>query len=1056
MPLQKQNLNVSFSKGIDTKTDSKQVVPGKLLVLENGVFTAPGKIIKRNGHVKLADITDANALATFNDEILAISTTEVSSLNEDSNTLTPKGPIAFADVHLNQIVAKNTQQTVQDMSVNDMGIKVYAYEDSDGGARYTVLDTATQNHIINNVSLSSIASVPKIISIKNLTYIFYIDNNSLRYRTISANSPETITAPIPFESVAVGSVFDVCVIGNRIFIFYVTSSNRPGITYIDFNGSTSISSVIIPDTVTGTITCFADVASNQVYSSYYNGTDVRYIKIDYNLAILQPATTVETIANVVTITGAVSSGTGQLFYTISSTPTYNYLIRTAPIVAGVVGAPIAFIRSAGLGTKAFITNGSVYVIGLYDSGLGEQLSTDTGAPQNKYIIFDSEGHSVGKLLAEPNTAGSLPLKDTLPSVVSSDNNEFFIPVLINLAISGFAFSLNQALAEITLTFGFIPTKVQLGDNLHIAAGAQLFAYDGTSVVEHGFNFYPEKATVTNTAQGGGINPGIREYEFTYEWNDSQGQLHQSATSVPLEVNTTTFTGIPLGITGNFSANSTTIVVSSATNLFVGQVITDVTTPASLQANTTIIKIVGNTITIDLPTVAGGSGDTLDSKYVISNSFAIPTLRLSQKTGVNVVIYRTAADGVNYFRVGSVPNDPTVDVVLFTDTTSDYLLAFNEQLYTNGGAVDNIAVPATGIITQYQNRLIAIPSENRYQIMYSKQTGRSVGSALLSPVQFSATSFYINYDQRGGPGSMVFPLDDKLIIFKENTAFFMYGQGPAPNGTNNDFSVPQLITNDCGCIDPVSVINMPTGLMFKSSKGVYQLNRSLQTTYIGADVEAFNQYGISSTQLIPSTNQVRFSLIGISSVLMYDYFMGQWSVFTGLNTVDSIIADNLYTYLDRTYNMLLQEAPGVFTDNNQPIKIKIVTSWLSFVGFQGFQRVYKMLLDADYFSPHLLNIRLAYDFNPNPTQQIQINPSSFVQFPYGSSFTYGSTSPYGDEAPQTYQYGLNNQTQKCQSIQVTIEEVPLLPYKQGLSLSAIGFEVGAKKGLYKLPSSRSSG
>ena len=52
MPLAKRQISVNFAQGLDTKSDPHQV-QGKVLALENGVFTSPGKVKKRNGYKKV-------------------------------------------------------------------------------------------------------------------------------------------------------------------------------------------------------------------------------------------------------------------------------------------------------------------------------------------------------------------------------------------------------------------------------------------------------------------------------------------------------------------------------------------------------------------------------------------------------------------------------------------------------------------------------------------------------------------------------------------------------------------------------------------------------------------------------------------------------------------------------------------------------------------------------------------------------------------------------------------------------------------------------------------
>jgi len=75
--------------------------------------------------------------------------------------------------------------------------------------------------------------------------------------------------------------------------------------------------------------------------------------------------------------------------------------------------------------------------------------------------------------------------------------------------------------------------------------------------------------------------------------------------------------------------------------------------------------------------------------------------------------------------------------------------------------------------------------------------------------------------------------------------------------------------------------------------------------------------------------------------------------------------------------------------------------------------------------------------------------------YGDDAFYGDTTPYGGSYP-LYQFRLFMERQKCQAIQIGIEEVQDENYGEGLSLSAITFIVGAKRGTNKLPASRSFG
>ena len=75
MALEKQNISISFDKGIDTKRDPKQIALGKLLMLKNGFFKAINKIQQRYGFDRLAqssELTAGNMIAPYANELVGV------------------------------------------------------------------------------------------------------------------------------------------------------------------------------------------------------------------------------------------------------------------------------------------------------------------------------------------------------------------------------------------------------------------------------------------------------------------------------------------------------------------------------------------------------------------------------------------------------------------------------------------------------------------------------------------------------------------------------------------------------------------------------------------------------------------------------------------------------------------------------------------------------------------------------------------------------------------------------------------------------------------------
>lgn len=468
-------------------------------------------------------------------------------------------------------------------------------------------------------------------------------------------------------------------------------------------------------------------------------------------------------------------------------------------------------------------------------------------------------------------------------------------------------------------------------------------------------------------------------------------------------------------------------------LHVGQAITGSGIPASTTIteigeylpgiNSTLITV-SNDFTVGVTTITATIQDFYTSKLTL------PTLRVTEKgrvtSPVQIAVWRTEDGGTSYYKTGYAINDTTVDSVTYYDYASDDELVGNTPLYTNGGEVENISAPASDFMTSYKNRIILLPSEDGYSWWYSKQVVNG------TPVEFSDL-FTQSIDQRGGPLTGASPLDDKLVFFKQKDIFYIVGDGPAPSGANNDFSYPQIVTSPCGCTEPKSIITIPTGIVFKSAKGFYLLDRGLNVSYIGAEVEDYNSYTVTSAVLTATNTQVRFTMSG-GITLVYDYYVQQWSVFTNITAVDSVIYGNTFAYLTAA-GAVNQETPGAYSDNGSVITSSFRTGWISFDKVQNFQRLWTTMILGRYYSPHTLNFAIAQNFNSVPTQSASITTSSTIT---------------------PFQYKFPTIRQKCEAAQLFFECVPSSIAGQGMTFASLVFEFGIKKGSYKLPASRTEG
>lgn len=982
MALQKQTIPISFTSGINTKSDSKLVMPADLLELENAVFTKYGALNKRYGYEVLgtqieggSQIDQGEALGVFNEELNLYTGKKLYSYAPSTNSWVDKGDMVSVIVSDTPIVKNSYTQSHVSCDFNE-NVTVYAWEDSRGGVRYSVIDQLTNTVFSFDQVLDALAARPKVVAFEQYLLIFYrlTADTSLRYKAISINTPTTIGPSVTVTTDMNASYnYDVANNQTNLVVVYHDDTNTVTIRTIDATFTISGPTILSED-ATGCLTVVVDDAQNS-WIALHNGTDVVVSVYNFILTQVLAQTTVETIASVTAITGCVTDDEMTVWYSVAASPTQNHLTRFNTVdLTGTVGAPSDFLRSVYLASKAFRYNGICYVNVLHESTL---QSTFFCVTENQAVVAKMSYGTGGTRIT--NT-----LLTTVPAITDStylfthqektqfisENNTIFST--LGIYSSDLDFSSENKFQN-----------AQLGQ-LHMVGGI-LQSYDGVTVTEHNFHLYPENVSSATATTGGLMLAGTYSYKVCYEWTDNLGQIHRSAPSAALQ-----------------------------------QIV-----PAGTATNTVTLTI--------------------------------PTLRITQKKDerapVRLVVYRTQSLGTLYYRVSSITaplyNDVTVDTLSFVDTLADASIVSNDLLYTTGGVIENIAPPACSLIATFKNRVFLSGLPDPLAYWYSKK--RIEGT----PVEFS-DFFTGRVDSFGGDITAIYPMDSNVIIFKRQAVFALAGDGPNDTGQQNDYGDPQLITSDAGCDNPNSIVMTPDGLMFKSTKGIYRINRALNVEYIGDKVEDFNSKTIAGSALVPDTNQVRF-VTEEDPTLMYDYYFQQWGTFTNQSAEDCQIWDNTFLFLKANGEVWKENTS--FQDNDLPIVMKITTSWMSMAGVQGFQRAYRMIFLGEFKSYHKMQIAIGYDFNPNFSQFGIIDISDvYVISAYGDDSPYGtdgSSYGYGGAYP-LYQFKTHLTRQKCQSIRFRFmdDQNHLENYGEGFNLCNIALEVGIKPTLRKFEATNS--
>ena len=467
-----------------------------------------------------------------------------------------------------------------------------------------------------------------------------------------------------------------------------------------------------------------------------------------------------------------------------------------------------------------------------------------------------------------------------------------------------------------------------------------------------------------------------------------------------------------------------------------------------------------------PPVAGGNQTV---------TVTAPTLHLSQKTGITLVLYVTQDAGTIFNRetpmTAPLANTTAAVSVTFpalAGATSITGVAGNELLYTQplqaGTTLPNDAPGPTSSLAVHQNRLFVDLTDTQGGYRYSQQVIPGVG------LQWNGTLGGTT-PVDGGAIVGFADMDDLVLIFCERKIYRVTGTGPTPSGGYDTYSDPVEIPSDTGCSDARSILKMPNGVVFKSDKGWHRVGRDLTVSYIGAAVFAYDAYDVFAACYIEDRKEARFSCgfsfhygtgneIGV--MLVYSYLDDQWSV-SSITVSPAAAADRTLLAYDGIWwpvlgvyvsislaDGLCRDTPGVFSDQipsgaTAPVVMTARTSFLHLPQLEGYQRVRWLYITGSFTGapPAVSGLDILVDFDD-------------VYSAVTGSTTTGQYTATGTQLAATsgtgrtidFRHKLHKQ--KCKSVAFTFTNSTSFSSWAGITgLEAMALEIGAKRGVNRL-------
>ena len=678
MPLQKQVVTLNLSGGLDTKTSKKHVMPGKLTKLENGVYEKNMQIVKRKGFVSIPTLdTDANTLQsgseilTFKDELLLFNDSILYGYVEQPERWVSKGQTLNTSVVSKQVINNQATQTDCDCVVFN-GIGVYGWEDSRGGAKYTVVDDNSFSTVIADAFLNATGRNVRCLASNPFVFLFHIvsSDNTLRAVRVNTRVPtEAITFTFAAGLDATNPFYEVILVGDKIFIVYNDNTGNVSSAWFDADGTSinfnplfSLRNYSFGDI--DSCCCLVLDQDDNIIMYYHNSAaDIRkatfnqYGVFQSDVLVSSSFATVENIAAIAAENPV--TNIFKIYFTVPGASSDTYTVRTITDTNGSFSSPSVLFRSVGLYTKPFEfidTNNNRLIC------LGVTHESDL---QSTYFVLSEDGTPLAK--QQYTTGGGLRTASRNLATVTNTANIYSYALLKK----------NRIVSENALIFtptGVMGTKIdftsvnrfngkEIGNNFIITGGI-VNMYDGQSIVEHGFLLYPENVTASAVGSGGSLADGSYQIFLVYEWTDNFGQIHRSRPSV------------------------------------------------------------AETVTCS----AGGT----DSITVTAPTLRLTRKNGDNRTNVSIVGYVTEANGSVPYRFTSIStpilNDMTVDTVSLGTITS--VSISNEILYTTGSVLPNDPAPSCSVIEVFQNRVWLGGLEESNSVYFSKENKAN------APVEFS--------------------------------------------------------------------------------------------------------------------------------------------------------------------------------------------------------------------------------------------------------------------------------------------------------------------------------
>lgn len=805
-----------------------------------------------------------------------------------------------------------------------------------------------------------------------------------------ANIAASIVAPTNICAQGLVSPYDLVKVPGQDLALLATALS-PTTSYL----VASITSAMVVTTVTKVRTCDGPIAISVDPTSVFvqivraNGANIQGDRLNLALADtgangVAIGTAVGTVGHIAAAHRSVADGAFYRCYCFwssgeSAGAGVNWTSKSNWIDTNAAhGVEANFIRLLAPASRAFDYAGRVYVWFAFAGASSTAIPGFVEQLQNTYFLYRDDAAQVSK--ACDGNAGGLPATTMLPGVALVDGATSFAwcgtmrrIVPVGTNAASLGYA-ERAPRDVSFTFDSDVARrcVQLGQTLYVAGG-QVLQYDGAQLAELGFDVYPW-AIGANPNGAGSIPNGTYAYKATWKWPNAKGEVDRSTTATVVSA---VVAAGPEGVDVVVNPLYTTrkLAQPPALEVWRTEINPEIDAPFYL-------------VTSPDPQVLSGSNDYIANDPTV---FPLPTLH---------------------------------------DALTDGQTSIRQNNPENGAILENLAPTGATIIAADQNRLYlaGIPGSPNV-VLYSKQRGADQVAAFNDQLTVLVPAL-------GGPITALSFINETLVAFERTAIYLLPGDGIDNSGGGQNFGPARTISSDCGAISAESVAVTPMGIVFKSLKGWYLLDRSFGVSYIGDKVRDYDGETVYAAHVVPSCHELRIVTSG--RVLVLYYRINQWAEWSIVDGLGACIWQDTYLYLSAA-GAQIEQATLALANYGWDLEL----AWIKLNDLQGAGRVWWIMLLGEWLAAFALRVRIARDY-----QSDGAGGWAYFDDKYPAGVT---SSPPVVGGPLQVRIGPSQQQVQAIKVRFTAVDVnnhAVSPIGEVAKLTGLALEVGIDQGLYK--------